>query len=38
MSAALAAQGTTVNGRFKSKGPIAAEDFDVWVHGLSSSA
>jgi len=38
MSAALAAQGATVNGRFKSKGPVAAEDFDVWVRGLSSSA
>ena len=37
MSAALAAKGATVNGRFKSKRPIAAEDFDVWVHGLTGS-
>ena len=37
MSAALAAQGASVNGRFKSRGPIAAEDFDVWVRGLSGS-
>lgn len=37
MSAALAAQGASVNGRFKSKGPLAAEDFDVWVRGLSGS-
>ncbi len=37
MSTALAAQGATVNGRFKSKGPVAAQDFDAWVHGLSGS-
>jgi flavodoxin len=34
MSAALTAQGATVNGRFKSKGPTADEEFDTWVHGL----
>jgi len=38
MSAALAAQGAAVNGRFKSKGPVAAPDFDVWVRDLSDSA
>ncbi|MFW2383638.1 MAG: flavodoxin family protein [Acidimicrobiales bacterium] len=38
MSAALVAQGATVSGRFKSKGPIAPEDFDDWLHDLSSSA
>ena len=35
MSDALAAQGATVNGQFKSKGPSAAGDFDAWVRGLS---
>jgi len=37
MAAALEAQGATVNGRFKSKGPVAAEDFDSWVQGLGGS-
>ena len=38
MSAALAAQGATVTGRFKSKGPVAAHNFDVWIRDLSDSA
>lgn len=37
MSAALTAHGAKVNGRFTSKGPTAAADFDVWVDGLSTS-
>jgi flavodoxin len=38
MSAALAAQGATVTGGFKSKGPKAADDFDVWIRDLGDSA
>lgn len=37
MSDALAAQGAAVNGRFKSKGPVADGNFDVWVRNLSDS-
>lgn len=38
MAAALEARGATVNGRFKSKGPTADADFDVWLRALSGPA
>lgn len=37
MATALASHGATVNGRFASKGPVAAADFDVWVRGLTTA-
>ncbi|MEL6893225.1 MAG: flavodoxin domain-containing protein [Actinomycetota bacterium] len=37
MATALSAQGATVTGRFKSKGPTAADDADRWIRGLPTT-